>query len=165
MKLSEPLEIVNALLAHAKRSLQSLRLKYSGQHTTSTVNLADFQVLKELDIKSDLFLRYKDAPERSQLAYLLAQSIEKIHLRRLHTDIAHSVEDDVLLVTIHKAERLPNLKELTVELIPSDNAPSPDNISTMKQKCEDVGVMLNVTIDVVMSMSASFLEPWARTGW
>ncbi len=165
VKLSEPLEIVNALIAHAKHSLQSLCLRYSGQHTTCTINLADFQVLNELDIKSDLMLPYKEAPESSQLAYLLPRSIEKIHLRRLHTDVANSVEDNVLLMTIHKAERLPNLKELTVELIPSDNAPNPDKISNMKQNCEDVGVMLNVTIEVVVSMSAPFLGPWARTGW
>ena len=45
-----------------------------------------------------------------------------------------------------KANRLPNLQELTIELIPSYEAPKAETISRMRQQCEDVGVMLSVTI-------------------
>lgn len=165
MEFSEPSEIVSALLTHAKHSLQVLRLGENSERTTCTVSLADFQVLKELDIKSDLLLSYKDTPERSQLADLLPKSVEKVHLRRLHTDVAHLVENTVLQMALHKAERLPNLKELTIELIPSDNAPNSEVISKIKQKCEGVGVKLNVTTDSSVSIRSSVLGPRAHTGW
>lgn len=135
--------VVSDLMAYAKHSLQTLRIRTCGRYKSCTVNLTGFEVLKELEIESDFLLPYKDAPRTKKLAYWLLLSLEGLHLHRVFTKVAHSIENDV--IQISKAERLPNLKEVWVELVSSDDAPKAKAITELKQKCEDVGVVLSVT--------------------
>lgn len=168
----DPSDIVSALLAHAKKSLRTLRFGTCYNSMLCTIDLTEFEVLQELEIESDLMRPYKhtveegysylylmrpykDAAEGSTLADRLPPSIERICLRRLHTHVPHSVENDVLEMTIDKAERLPNLKELTIELIPSENTPDAKAISRMKRQFEGVGVLLTVTVKLPVTISPS----------
>ena len=81
MDPSEPGEIVSALLAHTNHSLQTLRLKTCNElHRDSyfTVDLAKFEVLKELEIESEFLPLFKYASAGNKLAELLPPSIETI---------------------------------------------------------------------------------------
>ena len=151
----DPSEIVSALLAHAKQSLRTLRFGTCSYSTSCTVNLAEFEVLQELEIESDLMRPREDAAEESTLADRLPPSIERISLRQFHTDVPHSVEKDVFDMAIGKVERLPNLKELTIELIPSEDAPDAKAISRMERQCEGFGILLNVVVKLPVAISPS----------
>ncbi|CAF9926402.1 MAG: hypothetical protein ALECFALPRED_003434 [Alectoria fallacina] len=81
MDPSEPGEIISALLAHTNHSLQTLRLKTCNElHRDSyfTVDLAKFEVLKELEIESESLPLFKYASAGNKLAELLPPSIETI---------------------------------------------------------------------------------------
>lgn len=139
---SEPEEIIDTLLAHARYSLQTLRLRswYEGLSVSGSVTLADFEVTKEVAIACDQLVG------TSKLADALPPSVEKVHLSRLNTNVHYVVEHDVLEMTITKAERLPNLKEFTIELHQIDEGLDAEMIAMLKHKCEDVGVLLHITI-------------------
>lgn len=93
-------------------------------------------------MQSDLLLSSRNESEKSKLQDLLPRSIEKTYFRRLNKDVVHSVESDFTKMTNHKAERLPNLKALTIELRRRDEADNADLISKAKLKCEEFGVLL-----------------------
>lgn len=135
--------IVAALLAHAKNTLEKLLIRSSSEFIRCAVTLAEFEVLKELEIEYDLLLDHEDVPK---LADVLPPSIEKVHLRRLCPVInPHlSVANDVIHMAAHKAERLPSLKELRLLLYQSDEALEPETLEKMKQKCADARVTLTV---------------------
>ena len=150
-------EVVDALVAHAKPSLRKLNLRsgFYKLHDMASffyaVTLNDLEAVKELEIEYDLLLHWE---RRVELADVLPSSIEKVHLRvnRLYIDSCAcvKVQDAVLDMTAQKAERLPNLTELTIELHQIEEGLDTVMISTMKQRCEEVGVQLNVNILVPM---------------
>ena len=173
-QFSDPDEIVDALVAHAKRSLRKLNLRldcydqsdccglsdryepydcyvlrrrFQIDEMTDAMTLNDLEVVKELETEYDLLLGYG---RRGELADVLPSSIEKIHLSRLYRNARYKLQDDVLDMTARKAERLPNLTELTIELHEMEEGFDTAMTSTMKQRCEEVGVQLNINIRVPM---------------
>ena len=161
-KFSDPDEIVVALVAHAKRSLRKLNLRsdcydpyacyelprrFHIDEMTDAVTLNDLESVKELETEYDLLL---GCGRRGELADVLPSSIEKVHLRRLFRNARYKVQNDVLDMTARKAERLPNLTELTIELHEMEEGFDTAMTSTMKQRCEEVGVQLNINIHVPM---------------
>ena len=141
MEILEPQKMVSALLANARHSLQTLCLASRGDQISGTVNLADFEVLKKVNIESELL---SSDTGRINFIESLPPAVEEIRLYRLRS--CRWVEDDISQMVMHKAERLPNLKELTIELVPNDDAHNPEVIPKIKQNYEDVGVELIVTI-------------------
>ena len=138
MGILEPQKMVSALLANARHSLQTLCLTSSEEHISGTVNLADFEVLKEIDIESELL---SSDTGRINFTESLPPAVEEVRLYRLRR--FRWVEDDISQMVMHKAERLPNFKRLTIELnVPE--APKPELLQRMMHICEGVGVLLRV---------------------
>ena len=163
----DPDEIVDALVVHAKRSLRKLNLRSDcyekqsdwcdsyGQYAcyeqcqryhiaemTDAVTLNDLEALKELETDYDLLL---GCGRRGELAEVLPSSIEKVRLSRLYRNARYKLQDDVLDMTARKAERLPNLTELTIELHQMEERLDTAMTSTMRQRCEEVGVQLTIS--------------------
>ena len=138
-------ELVNALSTHAKCTLRKLRLSTRCQAIDWPLDLTNFEVMEELQMEYNMLLGYE---RRSKLADILPPSVQKVYLARPCTDVGWTVENFVLDLTVDKAERLPNLRKLTIELHTGLNAAM---VSTMKQKCEDVGVNMSVTGSYEMS--------------
>ena len=147
--LSEPEEIINALLDHSRYTLRRLRIRSAGLGVSYTSRLSEFEFMKELDIGYNLLF---DQRLRGEPIAMLPPSIEIVKLSRMYT-CAHSVvARDVLEMTIEKAKRFPNLKELIINLRQIDEAfeglldrgLNAGMVSRMKQRCEDVGVHLSV---------------------
>lgn len=116
MEGTEPRNMVSALCAHAKHTLQTLYLTSLEEQPSGTVSLADFEVLKEIEIAADLLS--SDAG-RINFTELLPPAVEELRLLRLRS--TRWLEDDLSQMAIHKAERLPNLKKLTIELFPLED--------------------------------------------
>lgn len=155
--LSNPNKMVDALLANAKHTLRKLRLRSDGGATHCPVTLTDFAVMDDLEIRYDYLL---DDGDRRKLANILPPSIEKVHLSLLYTSWYEVMVDDVLEMTIDKAERLPNLKGLTIEV---------DDIGQglcgaqdlQRRKCEEVGVDFNLETEPTQwSLSWTMAEEW-----
>ena len=172
-------EMVDVLRGNAKHTLRKLRLRSGGdlpQESNATsdietksyaIKLADFDVMEELEIEYDVLLDHRGS---NKAADMLPSSIEKVHLSRLYTIYHWMIEDDVLELTMDKAERLPNLKKLTIELDQIDERLMTDRLSSMKQSCEDVGVLLDVTTEAPgtaeWSLSEAMNEKWCeRRKW
>ena len=146
--LSNPTEIVDALLDHARYTLRRLRLRSSGL----VMNLAEFEVMEVLDVEyNNLPFDYRVGGDPIDM---LPPSIEIVKLSRLDTFTHSVVCRDVLEMTTEKAKRFPNLKELTITLRQAEKefngyineGLNAEIVSCMKQKCEDVGVHLNVVM-------------------
>ena len=148
MESSEPKEIVDALRAYARGTLQTLRLRSRGaDYPSHAGTLVDFDVMIELEIAYGLLWAYTYQSGGSTLVDALPRSIEKVHLNLLGEDSHYCVERDVLQMATDKAERLPNLKTVTMELDQMKEGLNSKIISNMKQKCEEVGIALNVNIE------------------
>ena len=172
-------EMISVLRSNAKHTLRKLRLRSggdipTGSDTTSdsetmsyAIKLADFDILEELEIGYDVLLDHRGS---NKVADVLPPSIEKVHLSRLYTIWHWMVKDDVLEMTMDKAECLPNLKQLTIELDQINERLITEKISIMKHRCEDVGVLLDVTIEAPgtaeWSLSEAMSEEWCeRRKW
>ena len=141
------MEIVDALLDHAKYTLRRLRIRACGWVT----RLAEFKVMKELDIGYDLLLDHR---VRGDPVDFLPPSIEIVKLSRTYTYTHSVVRRDVREMTTEKAKHFPNLKEVTINIRQIDEelkgyieeALNPGTVSYLKQQCEDVGVHLSVMV-------------------
>ncbi len=156
IEYSEVREIVDALRAHAKSTLQTLRLGSSSELTYHACTLVDFEVMKELEIPGDLMIFNKDVG-------VLPPSIEKVHLTWLETNLHYMVKTNVLDMAEDKAELSPNLKEITIELRQIGEGFDIEMIPTMRQKCEDAGILLNVIIQSPVTTDQSPSE--VDGGW
>ena len=151
MEESESQKMVNALCTHAKYTLQTLYLTSLEEHMSGTVSLTEFEDLKEISIESDLL---SSDTGRINFTTLLPPTVEELRLLRLRS--IRWLEDDLSQMEIHKAERMPNLKWLTIKLFPCDNTVRPAvyekmAIAKMVPKYEDIGIKMNVIIKVLIS--------------
>ena len=142
---SEPKKIVNALRVHCKHSLESLRIRSNGHGENYSLSLVKFEVLKELDMDYDLLLGNKC---KGYLVVVLPPSIEKVSLKSFHPQAPYEIERQVLDITLNKVRVLPNLKALTIKIYWTDSGVNSEMISHMKQKCKDVGVRLNIKVEM-----------------
>ena len=131
-------EVVNALSTHARCTLRKLRLHTPCEYLGLPIDFTDFEVMEELQMQYHMLLVDQ---RRSKLADILPPSVQKVHLGQPFREVGWTVENHVLDLTLDKAERLPNLRELTIGPHEGLNAAI---VSTMKQKCEDVGVHMRV---------------------
>lgn len=168
-------EMVDVLRGNAKHTLRKLRLRSGedipkGSDTTSdsetmsyAIQLADFNIMEELEFDYDALLDHRDS---NGVADMLPPSIEKVHLSRLYTIYDWAIEGDVLELAMNKAQRLPNLKKLTIELDQICEYLTTEKISSMKQRCEDVGILLDVTIEAPgiaeWALSEAMKEEWCE---
>ena len=144
---TNPMEIVHALLDHAKHTLRRLRIRSSGV----VMRLAEFEVMKELDIGYNLLFDHR---VRGDPMDMLPSSIEIVTLCRLKTFTHAVVGRDVQEMTTEKANRFPNLKQLTINVLQPrkgfigyiDGGLNEEMVSYMKQKCEDVGIHFSVAM-------------------
>ena len=139
-----PRAIVDALLTHAKSTLQKLRLRPNYHFFESVGTLVGFEVMKELEID------YENLPEhrrsgRCKLVDVLPPSIEMLHLSTLETKFYDAVKHNVLEVIRKKSKALPNLKLFTIELCEIDEDFMAE-MASMKPKCEAVGIVFNVIV-------------------
>ena len=181
---NESRAIVDALLAHAKSTLRKLRLR-PGKYVSACVGtLVGFEVMKELEIDYG-YLSENKVSGRCRLVDLLPPSIEKAHVSAIEMAEYNAVRKNVRDIIRNKAKRLPNLKELTIELrltdhgavkmgvryVFSDKAKHLElrqidegfiaEMNSMKQKCEAVGLVFNV-ITETLEIKNSFKSPFRR---
>lgn len=155
---SNPGKVVDALLANAKHTLRKLRLRSDGHARHYPVTLTDFAVMDELEIRYDHLL---DDSDGRKLANVLPPSIEKVHLSLLYTSWFEAMVDDVLEMTIDKAKRLSNLKELTIEVDLEEVDQGLDGASDLPlKKCEEVGVDFNLETHSPGTLSWTKTNEW-----
>ncbi len=116
MECSEAREIVDALCAHAKGTLQTLRLRSSSGFMNHAGTLVDFEGMKELEISIALLFLLKIYTLPDRVPQCTPPSIEKVHLTCLETNLHYMVEIDVLDMAIFPISKLPgHYKEAHVE--------------------------------------------------
>lgn len=165
-EISNPDKMVEALLANAKHTLRKLRLRSGGDATLFPVMLTDFAAMQELEIRYDYL---QDDRDRAMLANKLPPSVEKVHLSLLSTDWVDMIIDDVPEMAIEKAERLPNLKEITVE-VKGIWQGLWEASEIAGKKCEEVGVDINLETKSPgtkpLSLLRTMFEEWSeRRRW
>lgn len=140
----EPFWMRSGLLAHAKRSLESLRITASQNKEGKTLGtFHTFTALRELETNRHLLIV---GAHLDKLADLLPASIEKFHP---HTG-DHRCRDSVpsLIESFEKAklELLPKLRALTIrsELGMGTAQGDDDLIKTLEETCRDGGIELSV---------------------
>ena len=140
----EPFWIRSALLAHARYSLESLKVTAEWKRNARTMgSFRGFTKLRELETNVHLFM--EKGPFHT-LPGLFPVSTESIHL---HTS-DHDCCDSVLLIVEAfekaKSHLLPNLSKLTLSLEPGIRLPQENQeiIKIWGKKCWDLGIELSV---------------------
>ena len=140
----EPFMMRSALLAHARHSLETLRILSSQTHKGNLLgSFRGFTALQELETNLSLLIR--DA-QFDELADLFPASIEKVHLHIGDKWSCNSVSPLVESFEKAKSQFLPNLKALTLS---SGRGMGPmqedkDLIKTLKETCLNVGIELSI---------------------
>ena len=140
----EPFLMRSALLAHAKHSLETLRIIFIQTKEGNLLGtFRGFTALRELETNLRLII----FPTKfDEVADLLPASIEKVHL---HIGVNRSCECVSLLVETFpkaKSQRLPNLKTLTLSSDAGIGLTQEDNdlFKTLEETSRDVGIELSV---------------------
>ena len=144
MEIPEFEKIVESLCALTKHSLKLLRLvafEASDANGSCAMSLVDLEVVKEIDID---YILIQDHKNGDRLTKTLPRSVEKVCLSHVFAQKHWTIEEDVLEMAVAKTNRLPNVRELEVELHYDNIGLELRLIAIAEQRLKDVGVALKV---------------------